>query len=283
MKSPGRFAILFVILLIVVGCGSSAGTPPSQPAATASASALASASSSAPGQAICSPTPEKIAGMTAVQCIVPAPSLANNLLGDPAELEIEILLPSGYETSGRDYPSVYVLAGLDDDASFIAYQFGSGLKAAPAAEAEAIYVMVGGCNALGGSFYVNSPVTGNWEDAIATDLVAFVDGAYRTLPAAASRGMAGHSMGGFGALSIAMHRPDVFGAVYAMSPGLFGPNGAQNGSETRRCSRPSWTCGTSWPAHPAPSAGQPSWGTEPAPSTSPTARPSCRTPSRPSS
>lgn len=173
--------------------------------------------------------------MTAVQCTLPAPSLANNLLGDPAELEIEILLPSGYQTSGRHYPSVYVLAGLLTDASFLGYQFGSGLKAAPAPEAEAIYVLVGGSNALSGGFYVNSPVTGNWEDAIVKDLVLFVDGAYRTLPTAASRGMAGHSMGGSGALSIAMHHPEVFGAVYAMSPGIFGPNGARDqlGDETR--------------------------------------------------
>ncbi|HLO16176.1 MAG TPA: alpha/beta hydrolase-fold protein, partial [Anaerolineales bacterium] len=35
----------------------------------------------------------------------------------------------------------------------------------------------------------------------------------------------GHSMGGFGALNIAMHRPDVFNAVYSMSPGLFDENG----------------------------------------------------------
>jgi S-formylglutathione hydrolase len=233
MRSPGKSVFSVVCLLIVVGCASSASTSvPSQPAATepavasASPAAAASPSPSASGDAQCSPTPEAIAGMTAVQCTVPAPSLANNLLGDPAELQVEILMPAGYETSGRTYPSVYVLAGLNDDASYIAYQLGSGLKAAVAPEAEAIYVLVGGINSLGGSFYVNSPVTGNWEDAIAVDLVAFVDGAYRTLPAAASRGMAGHSMGGFGALSIAMHRPDVFGAVYAMSPGLFGPNGA---------------------------------------------------------
>lgn len=241
MKSPGRFSLLFVGLLVVAGCESSAGTPvPSQPAPAASAwdspsvSVSAAASASPSGQAGCRPWAEKIAGMTAVECTVPAPSLANNLLGDPAELVAQILVPSDYQTSGRSYPSVYVLAGLNDDASFIAHQFGTGLKAAPAPEAEAIYVLVGGNNALSGSFYVNSPVTGNWEDAITTDLVAYVDGAYRTLPTAASRGMAGHSMGGFGALSIAMHHPEVFGAVYAMSPGLFGASGARDrlGDET---------------------------------------------------
>ena len=50
------------------------------------------------------------------------------------------------------------------------------------------------------------------------DLVASVDSTYRTLARAESRGIAGHSMGGFGALRLAMRHPDVFGAVYAMSP-----------------------------------------------------------------
>ena len=80
---------------------------------------------------------------------------------------------------------------------------------------------------MGGSFYVNSPVTGNWEDFITQDVVGYVDSHFRTLAQAESRGITGHSMGGFGALNIAMHRPDVFSAVYSMSPGLFDENGLQ--------------------------------------------------------
>jgi pimeloyl-ACP methyl ester carboxylesterase len=78
---------------------------------------------------------------------------------------------------------------------------------------------------MGGSFYVNSPVTGNWEDYVAEDVVHYIDSHFRTLPQVESRGITGHSMGGFGALNIAMHRPDVFGAVYSLSPGLFDENG----------------------------------------------------------
>jgi pimeloyl-ACP methyl ester carboxylesterase len=80
-------------------------------------------------------------------------------------------------------------------------------------------------NRLGGSFYVNSPVTGNWEDFVVHDLVEYIDDNYRTLPRAGSRGIAGHSMGGFGALNIAMKHPDVFSAVYSISPGLFDEHG----------------------------------------------------------
>jgi pimeloyl-ACP methyl ester carboxylesterase len=85
--------------------------------------------------------------------------------------------------------------------------------------------VAGGDSKMGGSFYVNSPVTGNWEDYIVKDVVSFVDSRFRTLPQAESRGITGHSMGGFGALNIAMHHPEVFGAVYSMSPGLFDENG----------------------------------------------------------
>jgi S-formylglutathione hydrolase FrmB len=69
-----------------------------------------------------------------------------------------------------------------------------------------------------GSMYSNSVTTGNWEDFIAHDLVAYIDARYRTIPDRLSRGIAGHSMGGYGTVRIAMRHPDVFSAFYAMSP-----------------------------------------------------------------
>ncbi len=65
-----------------------------------------------------------------------------------------------------------------------------------------IVVTAPGQHRFGGSFYVNSPVTGNWEDLIVTDIVGYVDTHYRTLAQSASRGIAGYSMGGYGALRI---------------------------------------------------------------------------------
>jgi S-formylglutathione hydrolase FrmB len=64
-------------------------------------------------------------------------------------------------------------------------------------------IMIAGSNSkMGGSFYVNSPVTENWEDYIVSDLVGYADEHFQTLPQAESRGITGHSMGGFGALNI---------------------------------------------------------------------------------
>jgi S-formylglutathione hydrolase FrmB len=80
-----------------------------------------------------------------------------------------------------------------------------------------ILVMPNAMNAFGGSMYSNSITAGDWEGYVATDLVAYMDKNYRTIPSRESRGLAGHSMGGYGTLRIGMKRPDVFAALYALS------------------------------------------------------------------
>ena len=94
-----------------------------------------------------------------------------------------------------------------------------------------IVVAPNGRNAYGGAFYTNSTVNGNWEDYLVRDLVAYVDANYRTLARPESRGIAGHSMGGYGAIVLAMKHPDVFSTLYALSPcclSLEGDIGPQN-------------------------------------------------------
>lgn len=80
-----------------------------------------------------------------------------------------------------------------------------------------IIVLPDGSNRYGGSMYTNSVTTGNWEDYIVREMVAYVDKNYRTIARSEGRGIAGMSMGGYGALKIAMKHPDVFGTVYGIS------------------------------------------------------------------
>jgi S-formylglutathione hydrolase FrmB len=68
-----------------------------------------------------------------------------------------------------------------------------------------------------GSMYSNSPTIGDWETFIAQDLPAFIDKRYRTIASRESRGLAGHSMGGYGTMRVAMKQPASFAALYAMS------------------------------------------------------------------
>lgn len=158
---------------------------------------------------------------------VPAPSLKGNLLGEPTELEVSIYLPPTYETTGsRRYPSVYLLHGFTSNNrawTMGGYQ-GMNLQATmdtmikDGTIREMIVVMPNASSHYGGSFYLNSAVTGNWEDYMYRDLVQYVDANYRTIAAVESRGIAGHSMGGYGALILGMKHPDIFSTVYALSP-----------------------------------------------------------------
>jgi S-formylglutathione hydrolase FrmB len=160
---------------------------------------------------------------------IPAPSLANNVLGDSTQQEIAVYLPPSYQESNQKYPVVYYLTGasvkLNAPNGYMAVQDGMNHLLALGKIQEMIIVTVSGFNILGASFYVNSPVTGNWQDFILKDVVGYVDQHYRTLAVSASRGITGHSMGGAAALNMAMQHPDIFGSVYGLSPALFDQNG----------------------------------------------------------
>ena len=66
--------------------------------------------------------------------------------------------------------------------------------------------------------YSNSVTVGDWETFVTKELVSYIDSHYRTLPRVSSRGLAGHSMGGYGTMRLGMKSPDVFSSIYALSP-----------------------------------------------------------------
>ena len=158
---------------------------------------------------------------------IPAPSLKGNLLGDATDQPIYVYLPPGYQSSTtKHFPTLYLLHGFGAkskvwvDGSYQGFNIQSSMDELikTGRVREMIVVAANGFNAYGGSFYTNSPVTGNWEDFIVRDLVGNIDANYRTIARAESRGIAGHSMGGYGAMMLAMKHPELFSAVYALSP-----------------------------------------------------------------
>jgi len=147
-------------------------------------------------------------------------ALQGNLAGDDPDREVFVYLPSGYAQSKRRYPVIYLLHGYNVKADAFARTLGLPAAADAAMRAStnpAIIVLPDAFNAYGGSMYVSSVTIGDWESFIAKDLVGYVDQHYRTLARRESRGLAGHSLGEYGALSIGMKFPHVFGALYAMS------------------------------------------------------------------
>ncbi|MEW6404561.1 MAG: alpha/beta hydrolase-fold protein, partial [Chloroflexota bacterium] len=222
IKRVRMIAVIWLVILglLLSGCG--AETSPG-PAPTAT-QAVTGVSTDIPSPA---PTATRPAGSFNLVKIESA-ALANNLIGEKTERTINVYLPPNYGASTKRYPVVYFLPGFEDTTMGVSMPKSVDALIETGKIQEMIIVIVPGKNLLGGSFYVNSPATGNWEDFVVQEVVGYVDSHYRTVAQSGSRGISGHSMGGFGALNIAMLHPDVFGAVYSFSPGLFDENGLAN-------------------------------------------------------
>jgi enterochelin esterase-like enzyme len=148
-------------------------------------------------------------------------SLDGNLEGDAADRDVFVYLPASYaRQANRRYPVVYTLHGYGLHAQqWVGFANVGGLEKDVAAGTarEMILVSPDAFSLHNGSFYSNSKTTGDWETFIAVELVSYIDSHYRTIPNRMSRGLAGHSMGGYGTLRIGMKHPEVFSSLYAMS------------------------------------------------------------------
>lgn len=142
-------------------------------------------------------------------------------------IDLHVMLPASYAAdTERRYPVVYCLHGFGDSAIGIVTPLERAARSSPSAEA--IFVGISGTNSLGGSFYANSPVIGNWADLVTEEVVALMDARFRTVAAAEGRVLAGFSMGGFGAWNLALARPDVFSGAWACGPGAWDQNGLKD-------------------------------------------------------
>lgn len=160
-------------------------------------------------------------------------ALEGNMEGDSPDRFVSIYLPPSYaKQRSRRYPVIYLLHGFTDDDDhwfgrirhFIDVPATVDKALAVGGAREMIVVMPNAYTAFQGSMYSNSVTTGDWETFVARDLVSYVDSRYRTIADASSRGLAGHSMGGYGAVRIGMKHPEVFSSIYVLSPCCLTPN-----------------------------------------------------------
>jgi enterochelin esterase-like enzyme len=171
------------------------------------------------------PAPDVVAGAKPVKVErvkIHGASLEGNLEGNAVDRETLVLLPPSYGTDrARRYPVVYALHGYTIGAEQWSKEIHvpQTVEGAFAKGARELIVVLPDSKTLHmGSMYSSSGTTGDFEDYVARDVVAYMDAHYRTIPQRASRGLVGHSMGGYGASRIGMKHADVFGALYIMSP-----------------------------------------------------------------
>ena len=157
------------------------------------------------------------------QSVIESAALRNNALGDPWVRPIEVYLPPGYDDHPeKRYPSVYMIQGytgqLDMWHGRSAFrpnfpELCDALFSGEDAPPPVVVVFVDCWTSVGGSQFLDSPATGMYHTHLCEEVVPWVDGQYRTLAAAAHRGIAGKSSGGYGAMVTCMLRPDLFGGM----------------------------------------------------------------------
>jgi len=160
-------------------------------------------------------------------------ALEGNLEGDAVDRDAIVFLPPSYNQSRRRrYPVVYALHGY----SIGAEQWSQEIHVPQTIEGafakgshEVIVVLPDSKTVHNGSMYSSSVTTGDFENYIARDVVSYMDAHYRTIATRESRGLVGHSMGGYGATRIGMKHADVFGSLYIMSPCCLSPRGSGGG------------------------------------------------------
>jgi enterochelin esterase-like enzyme len=159
-------------------------------------------------------------------------ALEGNLEGDAVDRDVFVFLPPSYaKEKSRHYPVVYALHGFSIGAEQWTHEIHvpQTIEGAFAEGAqEMIIVLPDSKTVHNGSMYSSSVTTGNFEQFIAHDLVAYIDAHYRTIPNRLGRGLVGHSMGGYGATRIGMKHSDVFGSLYIMSPCCLSPRAARS-------------------------------------------------------
>ncbi|MEX1183580.1 MAG: alpha/beta fold hydrolase [Gemmatimonadota bacterium] len=169
--------------------------------------------------------------VTAERITIHGTALEGNLEGNAADRDVIVFLPPSYQTERtRRYPVVYALHGY----SVGAEQWSREIQAPQTVEGafalgatEMIVVVPDSKTLHNGSMYSSSVTTGDFERYIAHDVVAYIDSHYRTIAGRRSRGLVGHSMGGYGATRIGMKHADVFGSLYIMSPCCLSPRRAR--------------------------------------------------------
>jgi enterochelin esterase-like enzyme len=235
-----RWLPVLILALLASACGPDTSPPPPQPTPTS----LKPANLLTPRPTIPppTPTPRVVAAPgtvrpTAIPTPAPRPRgtpvpasepLQGTLLDDHLispilgqGLPYRVYLPPDYYHSQKHYPVLYMLHGAGGNYtewtdSFLPEQ-ADRLMAAGEIPPMIVVMPDGG----GQTYWANWSEGGpRWGDYMTDDVVSTIDQRYRTLPNASSRAIGGLSMGGLGALNLALQHPDVFGVVGAHSPSV---------------------------------------------------------------
>ena len=146
--------------------------------------------------------------------------LQDNPWGDPADRAVSVYLPHGYSESATPYPALWDLAAYTSSGPghLNWHNQGENLKQRldrliGLGKMDPVVVVIPDCyTSLGGNQYVNSPAVGRYADYLCAELLPFVDENLNVVKHRSGRALFGKSSGGYGAMYLAMHFPETWGA-----------------------------------------------------------------------
>ena len=163
-------------------------------------------------------------------------SVPSKILGSP--VAYCVLLPPSYDAEKtRRYPVLYLFHGLGDNEQMLIHSGGMNLVQDLWEQhqiAEFLIVTPAG----GASFYINSrDGRQRYEDSFLREFLPGIEQRYRVQPGRGFRGIAGISMGGYGALHLAFRHPELFASVGAHSAALIENLPVMNSTNARQLAR----------------------------------------------
>ncbi len=156
-------------------------------------------------------------------------ALQGNRLSDPATREVAVYLPNEYEhQSQKRYGVIYLLASHGRTNYYYTgwNQWEERIQErldrliSDGVMPPTIVVLPDCWTRLGGSQYLDSPI-GAYRTYLIDEIIPAVDAQYRTIAERDGRAVCGHSSGGYGAITLAMTRADIFSAVGARAPDMY--------------------------------------------------------------
>lgn len=132
------------------------------------------------------------------------------------KIKAVVIKPASY-TQGKQFPVVYLLHGYGDN-------YAGWITKAPVITtlADQLNIIIVCPDGGFSSWYYDSPVNEGYkyETYVAKELVETIDKQYNTVKSRLGRAITGLSMGGHGALYLAIKHQDVYGAAGSMSGGV---------------------------------------------------------------
>jgi enterochelin esterase-like enzyme len=147
--------------------------------------------------------------------------LEGNPWDDPVERELAVYLPHDYSDSSEPFAALWDLAAFTNSGPGHLNWRNQGEnlpqrldRLIGEGDMPSVVVPMPDCyTTLGGNQYVNSPSVGRYADYLNEELVPFLGENLNVVDSRDGRGAFGKSSGGYGAIYMAMHHPDTWGAA----------------------------------------------------------------------